>query len=357
MRPRGSWSEPAQRAEAPGGDSVIVTPLRLVALLVRRWRLVVAVPFVTAAVACALTVLIGGYTARSRFAPQLSGGDLGAMAGLAASLRIPVAGGSAESIDFYVDLLSSSEILRDALVAEYRFHNSRKSSEITAGTLLDILEIEGDTEDERLQNGIDLLREQVVASANQRSGLITLETNAKWAELAEGLNRTVLDLLSRFDRDRRQGRAKAEREFVEGRLEAARLDLQNAEGTLAAFLDRNRRPYQSPRLTMELERRQRQVILKQQVYASLAQSYEEARIEEVRNTPIFTIVDHPEGSARGSKHVVLTAVLGLALGAVFAIGWIVAADYLTRQTGSQEYLELRSSLSALRSGTRVEEPA
>lgn len=351
------WVEKRGDPDRPDRSSEpAISPFKVLTILLRRWRLVVFVPLGAAVLAVGVAIVFGDYTARSRFAPQASGQDLGKVAGLAASFGIAVPNGSSsEPIDFYVDLVKSSSILKDALLSEYRFSTKRDGGEVRSGTLIDILEIEGETEEERIRNGVDALKAMVFADANPRSNLITLDTNAPWAELAEGMNARILGLLSEFDRDRRQGQARAEREFVEERLADAHEDLRNAEAGLAAFLDRNRRPYQSPRLTMQLERQQRQVVLKQQLYGSLAQSFEEARIEEVRNTPVFTVVDQPQGSARGNTNLIATVAMALLLSGVLVVALVFALEYLGNQTGSADLEELRQALRRLRRDPRPEE--
>jgi uncharacterized protein involved in exopolysaccharide biosynthesis len=333
---------------AGNGDGVVMTPFAALGVLVRRWRLVVLVPAVCAVVAGAFTLMFREYSARSRFVPQAAGGDMARFAGIAAQMGFSMGGdGAAESPDFYVDLLSSGEILRDAVQKPQSFARRAGSTDTLAGTYLDLLKIKGDTPEERLQNGVDALRESVTASASMKSGVVTLRTTAPWPGLAEALNATILDLLSDFDRERRQAGAHAERVFVEDRLTMAKKDLESAESQMANFLDRNKRP-ESSRLMMEMERLQRLVGMRQTVYATLAQAYEQARIEEVRNTPVITIVDRPDGSARGKRSPVMFALLGLILGAAAACGLAFALDYLERRAASPEMQELRDALRTMR---------
>jgi uncharacterized protein involved in exopolysaccharide biosynthesis len=327
-----------------GTPEVAVTPLGLLALLLRRWKLVAGMPVLCALSAAAFALASREYTARSRFAPEAAGSDLARIGGIAAQFGLPVAARAAgESPDFYVDLVTSSEILRDAVLHEYRFPTRPGGADSLAGTWLDLLAIAGELPAEQLQNGVDALREAVSASSNLRSGLVSLRTTAPWPGLAEGVNAYLLERLGEFDRERRQAGARAEREFTEARLAAAKADLERAEAALAGFLDRNRRP-ESSRLLIELERHQRQVALRQQVYAGLAQAHEQARIEEVRNTPVITVVDRPEGSARGRRGLVLTALLGLLLGAVAAVALALMLDYFERQSDSPAMEDLRRSV-------------
>jgi uncharacterized protein involved in exopolysaccharide biosynthesis len=336
IRHRGWPSGP----DSNGNDEVTLSPLLVIGTLARRWRMLVLVPLLTAVVAAACAIVFRQYTARSRFVTQSSRGDMSRFAGIAAQIGLSVGESPSESPDFYVDLIESGEVLRPAVVREYRFAKRYGSADTVSGTWLELLDVDGDSEEERVQNGIDELRERVNASASIKSGVVTMRTRAPWAGLAEGVNAALLELLAGFDRERRQAGARAERTFVEDRFASAKTELNAAEAQLATFLDRNRRP-ESPRLMMDLERLQRQVATRQEVYVALAQAYEQARIEEVRNTPVITVVDRPDGSARGSRGLRFAALMGLLLGFIVAVGLAFLADYVSRRADSPEMIELR----------------
>jgi uncharacterized protein involved in exopolysaccharide biosynthesis len=322
-------------------DVVVVTAADAIAIVVRHRVLLLAVPCITAAAALVFALLFREYTATSRFVPQSSGSDLGRLAGIAAQIGVAMPQNDAtQSPDFYVDLLESSEVLRPAAEAEYRFAVEPGSVDTIAGTYLDLAGIDAPSAEQRVQAGIDHLRDKAGASASVKSGVITLRTTASYPGLAESVNATILALLSDFDRDRRQAGARAEREFIEQRLEAAKEDLRTAENGLTAFLNRNARP-ESPRLIVEMERLQRQVMLRQQVFAGLAEAYEQTRIEEARNTPVLTIIDRPAGSARGHRGVVMTVLIGLIVGIVAAVGLVFALAWFERRGDSAALRELR----------------
>jgi uncharacterized protein involved in exopolysaccharide biosynthesis len=153
----------------------------------------------------------------------------------------------------------------------------------------------------------------------------------------------VLDLVHRFNLETRQSQALAERRFIEARLAETERELVASEGRLQAFLERNRRYDNSPDLRFEYERLQRQVGLRQQVYNSLSQSYEQAKIEEVRNTPVLTVVEPPVRPVEpDSRGLLPKALIGLFLGGFLAVG-LVAGRELVRETRHQtpeEYREL-----------------
>jgi hypothetical protein len=65
---------------------------------------------------------------------------------------------------------------------------------------------------------------------------------------------------------------------------------------------------------------QREVVNRQQVYSTLVQSYEQARITEVRDTPVITVLQSPflppEPDGRG---LTLSGALGLVLGGMVGV--------------------------------------
>ncbi|MGH7502114.1 MAG: hypothetical protein ACREL7_10185 [Longimicrobiales bacterium] len=335
---------PGEPGEASNGADRVITPFAVAATLLRRWRLVTLMPLLAVAAAVALSFLTRAWTAESRFVPQSSSGDVSRFAGIAAQIGLPLnMEPSGESPDFYVDLVRSGEVLTPALEAQYAFAVEPGSPDSLRGTWLDLVDIEGETPDDRLRNGIDVLRDLVSPSASAKSGIVTVRTEAPWPGLAEALNARILQELASFDRERRQYGAHAERVFVENRLDSAKTELEQGEAALARFLDRNRRPV-APRLVMEMERLQRVVGQRQQVFAALAQAYEQARIEEVRNTPVITVIDRPEGSARSSRGVIFVVAVAFLLGLIAAIAMAFILDWLDGQRDTAGMRELRAAL-------------
>ncbi|HZA49895.1 MAG TPA: hypothetical protein VE549_04090, partial [Myxococcaceae bacterium] len=131
-------------------------------------------------------------------------------------------------------------------------------------------------------------------------------------------------LLGEFNVARRQTQARAEREFVQAQLADARDSLRIAEDEWRRFLEVNRSYRDSPRLAFEASRLERQVTLRQSLVTTLSTAYAQATIDEVRDTPVFTIIDAPEGSAVRElpwvRNTLLGAIVGFAV-AVFIAFW------------------------------------
>src|SRR5690606_39983998 len=90
--------------------------------------------------------------------------------------------------------------------------------------------------------------------------------------------------------------------------------------------------------------------IRQEVYRTLAQAYEEARIQEVRNTPVLTIVDPPEGSALPAIRLRLLAMLVLPVSALIVVAFVLVLEYL-RQERAAEIQRLADAVA--RSGNRA----
>src|SRR2546430_10409083 len=68
-------------------------------------------------------------------------------------------------------------------------------------------------------------------------------------------------------------------------------ELRRAEEAVKTFYERNRGWQQAPELVFEEARLRRQVNIGQEVYLTLKREYETARIEEVNDTPVITVID------------------------------------------------------------------
>jgi uncharacterized protein involved in exopolysaccharide biosynthesis len=314
----------------------------VVNMLLRHVPLLVLLPLMVGGLAVALTLMGREYTAKSRFMPKTAQSPGGA-ARVAAQFGIglPV-GGEGETPDFYAQLLRSPDILLPALTSTFAYVTPRTPAGVGDATLLDILEIQGRNEEERLRNGVEALRNRTSSSADIKTNLVSLTVTAPTGELAVAVNRKLLELVQQFNAEQRQSQAALERRFVEARVKEAEDELRRAEALLKVFIDRNRAFSESPYRTVEFQRLQREVSLRQQIHTSLAQAYETARIEEIRDMPVITLVESPEGMAEKKGSLLLNLLLGLVIGGVLAAG--VA---LTWEFGRLAYLSDPSSYTPL----------
>lgn len=309
----------------------------------RRYRrpLVIA-PLVTSALFAGLAVAGTEHAATSSFLPQLSGSG-SRLAGVAAQFGFTVGGAtSGETVEFYAALLRSRELLREVARTEFRIPREPGSRDTLRGTWMELNGIVAETPTARMKGAVAVLKGRVSVRTDAAAGLVTLVTTSRWPGLAEATNRRLIELLTIYNLERRRSQAATERLFTEQRLAEARGALARTESELTRFLTTNRSFQASPRLTFDAARLRRQVEMERQVVTTLAQAAEQASIDEIRDTPLITLVDQPEGSARPTAAVLSKIVLGALVGLVLVAGVLVVREYFAaeRERDAAGYAEL-----------------
>lgn len=304
-------------------------------LLLGHARWFVVVPLVTAALTVALTLLFGNrWVAESTFAPGASSsGSMGRLASLASQfgVSVPLLGESEESVDFYVRLTRARVVLESVVREDYAFPVREQSTDTVRGNLSDLYRIDQESPTKEMHQAVERLGKALDVEGDVNAGVVTVRTRAKWAGLAEQLNRSLLTAIDEFNQQRRQAQAAAERTFLENRLGTARAELTAAEGELARFLEGNRRYEDWPALRFQYERLRRDVDQGEQLIEALSTAYEEARLEEVRNTPVIAVLDPPEGSARRPASLIANAIWGAAAGAMLVLLLAFGREYARRE--------------------------
>lgn len=350
------FSPPPQSTGGAAAEDVTWT--RFVIAVLKYPRLLIALPILLVLAVLGSAVLLPHQsTVASSFLPEQASRQSGLNA-LAAEFGLQADVGGADSPDFYADLLRSEQLLKDAAITTYHFPAHPGETDTIAGSILDLYQIEGATQDDRVRSAIDLLRDLISVRTNRLTSVVTLETRTRWLGLSRALNQRLLDLTNQFNVERRQSRAAVERKFVEGRLEDARQQLRAAEAELQQFWARNRGFESSQQLRFESSRLQRQVDLRQEMYATLSRSYEQSRIDEVRNTPVITVIDPPVYPLPTGGPLVRRSLMALFAGLGLAAGIALLGEFVAgmRARRPEDFAEMgrraRAMLGALLPGRR-----
>lgn len=257
-----------------------------------------------------------------------------------------------ESPAFYQNLVESREILDRVIDSTFAVEDADGEGARKEGTWIDLFDLEADREEALLEGAIEHLRGRIDVSTDEATRVIHVSVTTPWATLSRDVASLLVELVNEFNVERRRSQASEERAFVLDRLEQARRELREAEDTLEAFYEQNRRFEQSPSLLFEAERLERVVAHRQGVTTSLRQSYEEARIEEVRTTPVITTVGEAHAPAvPDPRGVILRAIIGALIGLVVGSMWAFGKEFLYRATAGEdddarEFARLRSELGA-----------
>lgn len=340
MESRDGIFAPSERGSAVNAEET--TLLALLNAVLRRGLSVAVFALVTGVAAVLIAMAaFRQYAATSRFIPASPNPAASRLTSLASQFGVMIPGteNATETPEFYANLLKSREVLRDVVRTPYRVPEAGSLG--AERNLIWYFGIRSSDSLRAMRDAIDALNHRISVGIDTRSGIVTLRTQASYPSLAEQINGRLLALVNEFNLSKRQSRAGAERAFIEQRLDNARGELAAAETALTLFFERNRGGLTAPQLRLEEERLQRVVDTKAQVVTTLSSSYEQARIDEVKNLSLITIIEGPEQSARRNRNLLAAALLGTALGAFLGLAWALIKEHaeLQRRTNPAEFEE------------------
>ena len=201
------------------------------------------------------------------------------------------------------DLIKSRRINRKII---YKKWDNKKFQDSV--NLIEYFEIEGETSKEKFSSAYKSFKEKIEFSRDEESQLVTITVMMPEAQLAADIGNYLTRLIENYVQNEQKTSTRQNLEYIEKRLETVRKELRQAEEALRRFQESNRGWEQSPQLTMEHGRLQRQVNVKQQVYLTLQQEREMAEIELVKETPVINVLDEavaPEFPSKPKKKLIV----------------------------------------------------
>jgi capsule polysaccharide export protein KpsE/RkpR len=177
---------------------------------------------------------------------------------------------------------------------------------------------------------IENLRDRINVSLDQETGLLNASVKLQDARAAAELNRFMIDLLKEYVTEYRVEKARSNVEFTERQKEEAQERFEEAQLALAEFQDRNI-SLSTARAQTELEQLQDEKDLAFNVYNSLSQRYEEARLELQEQTPVFSEVQAVNVPTRRSepKRGQMMVIFTL-LGGILAVGIVLVSPLINK---------------------------
>ncbi len=276
---------------------VELNPYRFGAVALRQWRWTILFPaLVTLGTLIYVLVVTPRYTATALILPEsrtdrnLAGG----LAGVAAQIGIPLGAAAGQSPQLYADLVHSRTILDTLLQQRLPAANGH------GPRLIDWLEAGGKDGPDSLYKARLLLGKRIQADLTRETGVVKLDVSLRDPVVAATVAGWVLAELDRFNSYRRQTTARARRTFLEGRIHELEGELAAAEDELRRFFEANRTYDTSPALRFRAQRLQARITFLNEVLDGIRRDFENARIDEVNDTPVLTTIDAPKVPERKS---------------------------------------------------------
>jgi uncharacterized protein involved in exopolysaccharide biosynthesis len=185
---------------------------------------------------------------------------------------------------------------------------------------------------------IDDLKSRITIRLDQQTGAIVITTTMPDARAAAEMGNKAIGLLKNYIKEYRTQKSLENLDFVKQQYKRAEDKYKKAQDSLAIFQDRNVN-LSTQMSRVELSRLQNERDLKFNVYNSLAQQLEQAKIKVQEQTPVFKIlqpVNIPVEKSQPKRTLlmIIFTLIGMLLGIL-----AVFADMILESKGYKSYLE------------------
>ena len=336
-------SEDDRAPRSPGDEVSLINVLNI---FLRQRRFILAVASALALMTAAVVLLARKtYTVESSFIIQKR--DQPPAAGIAAQLGMDISSADAsQSPAFYAALVKTPDVLDRLVDSTFTTSSDPKPQKLAI-----IWDVAKRTPEATRRAVIDGLQDAISSSVAQKLDLVLISVKTDDPQLSKELAEAILHQVNWFNLQTRQSRAAAERQFDERLVAEVGTDLRQAEDETQQFMQRNQQPRMSAQLEMEKQRLTRRLEILNARYVSVVTAYDRARIDEVRDTPVITVIEQPrtpiQADPRGLiKKTVLMFLLGLVFGALAALArHIVASVRSSGEGDAREFHQLLGETS------------
>lgn len=161
------------------------------------------------------------------------------------------------------------------------------------------------------------LKEHISVSKDKITGLIRINSEFEDPYISANVANFIGDEVQNYIQRENSVQSTKEKLFIKDRLGIVKSELEDAEHKLKIFKERNRGYEDSPELFMVFSRLFRETEVKKEVYLTLQQQLELARIDEVKQKPVLHILDRAvPPTAKSSPNRLLFLLTFLIFGAI-----------------------------------------
>ena len=193
------------------------------------------------------------------------------------------------------------DVVKSRLIATKAVNNIWITEKGDSTSLIDLWKLDHSFWSKKNKDKIDpnIIREKAIKnflsrisiSEDRITRLIKISTNFQDPLISANIANFIGQEVEKYIQKENSAQSKKEKLFIGERLLVVKSELESAENRLKQFKERNRGYDGSPELFMIFSRLDREVEAKKEVYVTLQQQLELARIEEVKRSPILHVLD------------------------------------------------------------------
>jgi len=168
---------------------------------------------------------------------------------------------------------------------------------------------------------IQSMRNRVKVSLDEETGIVSITSQMPEPVMAAKLGNRAIELLTGYLKEYRTEKVKIDLQFAKEQLEKAKDRFQKAQLELAEFRDSNQGSL-TARAQTEQQRLQSQYDLAFNLYNTLSQQYEQAKLKVQEQTPVFKTlqpVQVPVDDETSGAQILIVSVM---LAGMLSLGWI-----------------------------------
>lgn len=308
------------------------------------------------------------YTTTTKLLPEAQQlNNLGRFGGLAAQFGL---GGSSSSAtmdvlppQIYPEILTSTDFLHEIIkkkvyfeeiqdsITIQEFYNEYKKSNPFIGYTIGlpfkalalmrsspdsiINSTNGESKSYKLLSSLEIgsiggLRQSVTFNRDQTTGILTINVATQFPEVTVQLANHIIESLSQYLTNYRTEKSRQNLSFLEQRHEEARINFEIEQKRLANFRDQNQGNLTASAKTNE-QNIQSEYDIKFNVYNSLTEQLEQARLKLQQDTPVISIIQANYYPLRASNSNKVSITLTFAIiGLFISTFWVIVSKYYNR---------------------------
>lgn len=215
---------------------------------------------------------------------------LSQFSGLASLAGVNV--GQSNPTQIYQDLITSEAVLTPVIYAKYKTEEFPDS--------VNLIQYDEIKPDESLPKDLQkrrmflkefrrISKSVITTDLDRITQILTITVRMPEGQLSADVANNIANSLDKYIQTQIRTSAKDQRKYIDKRMAQVKDSLTEAENNLKEFNEKNKVIAQSPSLTLEQARLQRNIDILNSIYMQLAQQSELAKIQEVKDTPVINI--------------------------------------------------------------------